>query len=50
MPSDEGLKRSVLDEAHKSKMSIHPVATKMYLDIKKMFWWKGLKKDVAQYV
>ena len=35
---------------HKSSLSIHPGATKMYHDLKKLFWWSGLKRDVAQFV
>ena len=31
-------------------MNFHPGATKMYQDMKKMFWWHGLKKDVAEFV
>jgi len=50
IPADQQLRRTILDEAHKSKMSIHPGTTKMYHDLKKMFWWSGLKKDVATYV
>ena len=30
IPSDENLKKLILEEAHKSKLSIHPGATKMY--------------------
>ena len=40
----------ILDEAHKSRMSMHPGSTKMYQDLKKIFWWSGLKRDVAEYV
>jgi len=31
-------------------MSIHLGTTKMYQDLKKMFWWLKLKKEVAKYV
>ncbi|GJU24518.1 putative reverse transcriptase domain-containing protein [Tanacetum coccineum] len=31
----------LLEEAHKSKYSIHPGATKMYLDLKRNYWWSG---------
>ncbi|GJY92447.1 putative reverse transcriptase domain-containing protein [Tanacetum coccineum] len=33
------IKDLLLEEAHKSKYSIHPGATKMYLDMKKNYWW-----------
>ena len=31
-------------------MSIHPGATKMYQDLKKLFWWWGMKKDIVESV
>ncbi|KAJ9535922.1 LOW QUALITY PROTEIN: hypothetical protein OSB04_un000910 [Centaurea solstitialis] len=40
----------LLDEAHKSKFSIHPGATKMYRDLRTDYWWPGMKRDVAKYV
>jgi len=40
----------ILREAHDSAYSIHPGSTKMYLDLKKKYWWCGLKRDVAKYV
>jgi hypothetical protein len=36
-----------LNEAHSSTYSIHPGSTKMYLDLKTRYWWKGMKKDIA---
>ena len=43
-------KKMILEESHKSSLSIHPEATKMYQDLKKIFWWPGMKKDVAKFV
>jgi len=40
----------ILNEVHKSKLSFHPRSTKMYQDLRKDFWWNGMKKDVAEYV
>ncbi|KAI3805483.1 hypothetical protein L1987_27905 [Smallanthus sonchifolius] len=39
-----------MDEAHKSKYSIHPGNDKMYLDLKDKYWWPGMKKDITTYV
>ena len=36
------LRREILDECHKSKLSIHPGVSKMYNDIKRTFWWRAL--------
>ncbi|KAD4889453.1 hypothetical protein E3N88_21526 [Mikania micrantha] len=40
----------ILDEAHKSRYSIHPGADKMYKDLKDFYWWPGMKKHIAEYV
>ncbi|GKE83936.1 putative reverse transcriptase domain-containing protein, partial [Tanacetum coccineum] len=40
----------IIDEAHKSKYSVHPGADKMYYDLRDMYWWPGIKKDIALYV
>ncbi|GJZ78408.1 putative reverse transcriptase domain-containing protein [Tanacetum coccineum] len=39
-----------MDEAHRSRYSIHPGADKMYMDVKEYYWWLGMKKDIAIYV
>ena len=39
-----------MEEAYKSSLSIHPGATKMYQDLKKMFWWSGIKKVMVEFV
>ncbi|GJU92914.1 reverse transcriptase domain-containing protein [Tanacetum coccineum] len=40
----------IMDEAHKSKYSVHPGADKMYYDLRDMYWWPGMKRDIATYV
>nr|KYP63374.1 Retrotransposable element Tf2 [Cajanus cajan] len=50
LPHDSELKKAVLDEGHKSRLSIHPGMTKMYQDLKKTFWWFGMKRDIVVYV
>nr|GEX49749.1 retrovirus-related Pol polyprotein from transposon 17.6 [Tanacetum cinerariifolium]GEX73153.1 retrovirus-related Pol polyprotein from transposon 17.6 [Tanacetum cinerariifolium] len=39
----------IMDEAYKSKYSVHPGADKMYYDIRDKYWWHGMKKDIAEY-
>ncbi|XP_016178228.1 uncharacterized protein LOC107620608 [Arachis ipaensis] len=41
------LRQELLLEAHSGGFSIHPGSTKMHHDLKKMFWWLGMKSDVA---
>ncbi|GJW11777.1 putative reverse transcriptase domain-containing protein [Tanacetum coccineum] len=40
----------IIDEAHKSKYSVHPGADTMYYDLRYRYWWPGMKKDIAEYV
>ncbi|XP_070030105.1 uncharacterized protein [Nicotiana sylvestris] len=46
---DEDLK-VIMEEAHSSRYSIYVGATKMYLDLKELYWWKGMKKQIADHV
>ncbi|GJY95398.1 putative reverse transcriptase domain-containing protein [Tanacetum coccineum] len=40
----------IIDEAYKSKYSVHPGADKMYYDHRGRYLWPGMKKDIAVYV
>ena len=40
----------MLELAHRSPFTVHPGSTKMYHDVKKAYWWPGMKKDVAEFV
>ncbi|GJY84262.1 putative reverse transcriptase domain-containing protein, partial [Tanacetum coccineum] len=40
----------IMDEAYKSKYSVHPGADKMYYDLRDRYWWPRMKKDIAEYV
>ena len=50
VPFAGGNRKILMEEAHKSKFSIHPGATKMYRDLREGYWWHGMKNDVARYV
>ncbi|KAJ9552733.1 hypothetical protein OSB04_016778 [Centaurea solstitialis] len=50
VPLAGGARQTLLEEAHKSKFSIHPGATKMYRDLRANYWWSGMKREVARYV
>ncbi|GJW11024.1 putative reverse transcriptase domain-containing protein [Tanacetum coccineum] len=39
-----------MDEAYKSKYSVHPGADKMYYDLKDRYWWPGMKNNITEYV
>jgi hypothetical protein len=50
VPEHGHFKNTIIDEAHNSAYSIHPRATKMYVDIRDRYWWRGMKGDVARFV
>jgi hypothetical protein len=38
VPKSDELRRKILDEAHNSKLSIHPGSNKMYHDLRQLCW------------
>ncbi|XP_047267592.1 uncharacterized protein LOC124898019 [Capsicum annuum] len=46
----DGLQQRVLAEVHESRYAFHPNSTIMYHDIKDIYWWNGIKKNVADYM
>jgi hypothetical protein len=48
VPVNPEIKKTIFDEAHMSKFSIHPGSTKMYQDLKQNFWWSNMKVDIAK--
>ena len=50
VPNDRDLRRELLEEAHCSRLVIHPGGTKMYKDLRQNYWWSGMKRDIAQFV
>ena len=50
VPDVDDLQTNFFAEAHGSRYSIHFGSTKIYHDLKKIYWWDGMKKDIADYV
>ncbi|GJX55984.1 putative reverse transcriptase domain-containing protein [Tanacetum coccineum] len=50
VPLKGDVRTLIMDEAYKSKYSVHPGADKMYYDLRDRYWWPGMKKDIAKYV
>ena len=50
VPKDRELRNQLMDEAHLSKLSIHPRSSKMYQELRPHFWWTKMKKEIAAYV
>ena len=44
------MRQKILEEAHKSKFSIHLGAMKMYRDLRSSYWWPYMKREVAWFV
>ncbi|GKB86874.1 putative reverse transcriptase domain-containing protein, partial [Tanacetum coccineum] len=50
VPLVGGVRTVIMDEAHKFKYSMHPRVDKMYHDLRDMYWWPGIKRDITTYV
>jgi hypothetical protein len=50
LPKDDKLRTEILEEAHKTQYTVHPGSTKMYQDLKKIYWWSSMKRDIAEYI
>ncbi|GKA20616.1 putative reverse transcriptase domain-containing protein [Tanacetum coccineum] len=50
VPLTGDVRTLIMDEAHKSKYLVHPGADKMYYDLRDMYWWPCIKKDIALWV
>ena len=50
VPRVDDLIHTILTEAHSSRYSIHPGATKMYRDLRQHYWWSKMKCDVVDFV
>jgi hypothetical protein len=50
VPKDRELRNQILSEAHSSRLSIHPSSSKMYQDLKPLYWWTKMKKEIVAYV
>ena len=50
VPNVYGLRNQILEKAHGSRYSIYSSSTKMYHDLRDVFWWEGLEKDIEEFV
>ena len=50
VPNADELRKEIMEEAHFYAYSIHPNFTKMYHDLKDIYWWNGMKRDIANFV
>jgi hypothetical protein len=50
VPPNDELRSLILNEAHRAVYMAHPGVTKMREDLKPLFFWKGMKVDIVNYV
>jgi hypothetical protein len=50
VPDIKSIWEMILKEAHETAYSTHPGIEKMYQDLKKIFWWYDMKREIAEYV
>ena len=50
VPNVDNLRNWILEEAYGARYSIHSGYTKMYHDFREVFWWEGLKRDIAEFI
>ncbi|GKE71260.1 putative reverse transcriptase domain-containing protein [Tanacetum coccineum] len=50
VPVYGNLRTLLMNEAHATRYSIHPGADKMYYDLRGLYWWPRMKKDIAMYI
>ncbi|KAA3474711.1 integrase [Gossypium australe] len=50
VPKNSELIQKILHEAHSGCLSVHSGSTKMYNDLKKLYRWSGMKRDISKFV
>ncbi|KAA0065587.1 ty3-gypsy retrotransposon protein [Cucumis melo var. makuwa] len=50
VPKDSAVKTELLAEAYSSPFTMHPGSTKMYQDLRSVYWWRNMKREVADFV
>ncbi|WMV33191.1 hypothetical protein MTR67_026576 [Solanum verrucosum] len=50
VPNVGELRQHILIEAHNFRYSIHQSATKTYHDLRKVYWWNDMKRNIAYFM
>ena len=50
VPNVMDLRKKILYESHNTVFTMHLGGNKMYQDMKQYYWWRGMKKDISEYV
>nr|GEU39399.1 putative reverse transcriptase domain-containing protein [Tanacetum cinerariifolium] len=49
VPVYGNLRTLIMNEGHATRYSVHHGADKMYYDLRGLYWWPGMKKNIAMY-
>ena len=50
VPQSTDLRKENLKEFHYSRFAVHPGGTKMYQDLRRQYYWSGMKRHVGDFV
>ena len=50
VPNVQELKKKFMYESHNTIFTMHLGGNKMYQDLKQYYGWRGMKKDITEYV
>ena len=50
VPYSTDLREKILREFHCSRFTMHPGGTKMYQDLRRQYYWSGMKRHVGDFV
>ena len=50
VPQSTQLREEILREFHCSLFTVHPGGTKMYHDLRRQYYWTGMKRHVGDFI
>ena len=50
VPQLTNLREEILREFHCSRFAVHPGGTKMYHDLRRQYYWSGIKRHIGDFV
>ena len=50
VPNNEDLKKELMIEAHCTPYSVHPRSSKMFQDLRNVYWWTNMQRETTNFV
>ena len=50
VPQLTDMREEILREFHYSRVVVHPGGTKMYRDLRRQYYWSGMKQHIVDFV